>query len=141
MKSGRTVRWLLGAATAVACGASEPSSIAPPSAGSTAEVKHVDPAEAGKLIQEKKVMVLDIRTPEEFKAGHIAGATNLNFNAADFSRKLDQLDKDKTYLVHCASGRRSTSSLEIFERLKFKSVIHLDGGLKAWQNAGKPVEK
>ena len=89
----------------------------------------------------KRVIVLDIRTPGEFKAGHIAGATNLNFNAADFARKLDHFDKEKSYLVHCASGRRSTTSLGIFKKLKFKSIIHLDGGIKAWEKAGNPVEK
>ena len=135
------VQWLFGAATAVACGASEPNSITPPSAEPATGVRHVDPAGAEKLIQEKKVIVLDIRTPEEFKEGHIAGATNLNFYAADFARKLDQLDKERTYLLHCASGRRSTTSLGTFKKLKFKSIIHLDGGFKAWQKAGKPLEK
>jgi rhodanese-related sulfurtransferase len=131
---------LLGASTAVACGAAEPGP-APRSADPAAGVKHVEPAGAEKLIQEKQVVVLDLRTPEEFKAGHIAGATNLNFNAADFAQKLDRLDKEKSYLVHCASGRRSTASLATFKKLKFKSIIHLDGGLKAWEKAGKPVEK
>ena len=140
MKFGKLAQWLLGAATAVVCGAAEPNPTTPPSAEPAAGVRHVDPAGAGKLIQEKNVIVLDIRTPEEFKAGHIAGATNLNFNAGDFAQKLDQLDKEKTYLLHCASGRRSTASLETFKRLKFKSIIHLDGGLKAWQKAGKPIE-
>jgi len=113
----------------------------PPSAEPAAGVKHVDPAGAETLIHEKQVVVLDLRTPEEFKAGHIAGATNLNFNATDFAQKLGQLDQDRTYLVHCASGRRSTTSLETFKKLKFKSIIHLDGGIKAWEKAGKPVEK
>jgi rhodanese-related sulfurtransferase len=104
-------------------------------------ISHADPEAAAKLVAEKKVSVLDVRTPKEFTDGHIAGATNLNFNAPDFEERLGQLDKSKTWLVHCASGGRSTQSLVALKKLGFQSVVHLDGGLKAWQKAGKPVEK
>ena len=104
-------------------------------------ISHADPEAAAKLVTEKKVSVLDVRTPKEFTDGHIAGATNLNFNAPDFEERLGQLDKSKTWLVHCASGGRSTQSLVALKKLGFQSVVHLDGGLKAWQKAGKPVEK
>lgn len=102
---------------------------------------HVDPAAAEKLIKEGKVTVLDVRTPDEFKEGRIAGAKNIDFTENDFEKKVSELDKSKTYLVHCGSGRRSTSALEIFQKLGFQSIYHLDGGLKAWQAASKPVEK
>jgi len=104
-------------------------------------IQHADAARAAELIQSKKVVVLDLRTPEEFANGHIAGATNIDFLANGFDQKLGALDKQTPYLIHCASGRRSTSSLATFKKLQFKSVIHLDGGMKAWQKAGKPVEK
>jgi 3-mercaptopyruvate sulfurtransferase SseA len=59
-------------------------------------VKNIDANEAEKLLQEnKKVVVLDVRTPREFSAGHIAGATNINFNGADFEKKLGELDKSQ----------------------------------------------
>jgi phage shock protein E len=104
------------------------------------KITHVDAAQAGKLIADKKVVVLDIRTPKEFAAGHIAGGKNIDFYATDFEKDLAALDKDKTYLVHCGSGGRSTRSLESFKKLGFKSVVHLDGGFKAWEKAGKPIE-
>jgi len=104
-------------------------------------VKHVDPNEAQKLIAEKKVIVLDIRTPKEFKSVHIAGATNIDFLASDFEARIDNLDTNKTYLVHCASGGRSTHSLPVFQKHHFESLYHLDGGIKAWEKAGLPVEK
>ncbi len=103
-------------------------------------VTHINAAEAQKLIADKKVVVLDIRTPEEFAAGHIAGATNINFRAADFEKALAALDKNQTYVLHCASGNRSTQSLPTFNKLGFSSVCHLDGGIKAWQKAKLPVE-
>jgi rhodanese-related sulfurtransferase len=104
-------------------------------------VKHVNPNEAQKLIAEKKVIVLDLRTPGEFKAAHITGATNIDFLASDFETRIDQLDTNKTYLVHCASGGRSTHSLPVFHKHHFELLYHLDGGIKAWEKAGLPVEK
>ena len=132
------VRGMVAGTVALLSNAAEPPS-APPE--TDAVVRHVNAAAAEPLIDEKQVVVLDIRTPNEFKAGHIAGATNLDFYATDFAAQLDRLNKDKTYLVHCASGRRSTTSLETFKKLKFQSIIHLDGGMKAWEKAGKPVVK
>ena len=73
-------------------------------------VKNVNAEEAAKVLQEnKKVVVLDVRTAKEYAAGHIAGATNLDFYAKDFESKLDTLDKQKPYLVHCAAGGRSAA--------------------------------
>jgi phage shock protein E len=104
-------------------------------------VKHVAPNEAQKLIAEKKVIVLDLRTPGEFKIDHIVGATNIDFLASDFETRIDQLDTNKSYLVHCASGGRSTHSLPVFHKHHFELLYHLDGGIKAWEKAGLPVEK
>ena len=103
-------------------------------------VTHLNAKQAQKLIADKKVVVLDIRTSEEFAAGHIAGATNINFRAVDFEKALVALDKNQTYIVHCASGNRSTQSLPTFTKLGFNSICHLDGGIKAWQRAKLPVE-
>jgi len=105
------------------------------------EVKHVNPNEAQKLIAEKKVIVLDIRTPGEFKTAHIAGATNIDFLAPDFEARIDQLDTNKAYLVHCAVGGRSTHSLPVLHKHHFELLYHLDGGIKAWEKAGLAVEK
>jgi rhodanese-related sulfurtransferase len=102
---------------------------------------HVDPNAAEKLVKEGKVTVVDVRTINEYKQGHIAGAKNIDFTESDFEGKVAKLDKSKPYLVHCASGHRSTNSLETFKKLGFQSIYHLDGGLKAWEGAGKPVEK
>lgn len=104
-------------------------------------VTHVDAIAAEKLIKEGKVTVVDVRSPEEYKEGHITGAKNMDFFTEDFAGELDKLDKSKPYLVHCASGKRSTSSLKVFEKLGFKNLFHLDGGINAWKEAGKPVEK
>jgi rhodanese-related sulfurtransferase len=105
-------------------------------------VKNVTPDEAEKALKERKdIVVLDIRTPDEFKAGHIAGAKNIDFKSDDFAKQVATLDKSKTYIVHCGGGGRSTRSLTAFKEQKFSSILHLDKGFKAWEKAGKPVEK
>jgi rhodanese-related sulfurtransferase len=109
---------------------------------SASKVEHVDAAGAATLLASAdKPTVLDIRTPEEFGAGHIEGATMIDFKAPDFESKVAELDREKSYLVHCRSGGRSTSSLPVFEKLGFQHIIHLDGGFNAWQKAGNAVAK
>jgi len=105
-------------------------------------VKNIDASEAEKLLKEnKKVIVLDVRTPKEFSNGHIAGATNLDFRSPDFEKKLKALDKNQTYLVHCAVGGRSAKTQDLMKADQFKTIYHLEGGLTAWEKAGKPVER
>ncbi|MBP9900408.1 MAG: rhodanese-like domain-containing protein [Verrucomicrobiota bacterium] len=104
-------------------------------------VHHVNPAEAQKLIADKKVVVLDVRTSKEFAAGHITGATNINFLSAEFAKAIAGLDTNQAYLVHCAVGGRSTQALPKLEKLQLQSIYHLDGGIKAWEKAGLPVAK
>ena len=73
--------------------------------------KNVSVDDAAKLLQsDKNVVVLDVRTAEEFQAGHIPGAKNLDFFGNDFAQQVAALDKSKTYLVHCAAGGRSAKA-------------------------------
>ncbi len=114
---------------------------AAPEAGKL-EVRNVDAKKARKLLEkEKEVVVLDVRTPDEFAGGHLAGARNVDFQGKEFEATLAKLDRQKTYLVHCAAGGRSTRSLAVFRKLGFRSVVHLDGGFGAWTEAGFPVAK
>ncbi|SKB06406.1 Rhodanese-related sulfurtransferase [Prosthecobacter debontii] len=105
------------------------------------KVKDVTPDEAEKLISKSEVTVLDVRTEEEFKEGHIKGAKNVDIMSKDFAQKLAQLDKTKPVLVHCQAGGRSTRSLPKLEQAGFNEIYHLKGGMSEWQEKGKPVEK
>lgn len=96
---------------------------------------------AAAIVATNSVTVLDVRTPKEFAGGHIAGAKNLDVLAGDFTEKVAKLERHKTYLVHCATGKRSTNCLPQLQRLGFTNLIHLDGGFRAWQAAGNPVAK
>jgi phage shock protein E len=112
-----------------------------PQPDNKAKPQLVDAAEAGKLIADKKVVVLDVRTPAEFASGHIQGATNLDIHGKDFKAKLAEMDKDQPYLVHCAVGMRSAKACTAMSGLGFKNVYDLKGGLDAWKKAGNPIVK
>jgi len=103
--------------------------------------KHVKAEEAAKIIAEGKTIVVDVRTPDEFKDGHIKGAKNIDIMSADFEAQLGKLDKTTPTLVHCQAGGRSMRALKVFEKLGFTHLIHLDEGFGGWEAAGKPVEK
>lgn len=104
-------------------------------------IEHVDPTTAARLLERSHLTILDLRTPAEYAVAHLTGARLVDFNSPDFARELAKLDRDRPYLIHCASGRRSTAALDTFRELGFRHVIHLDGGLNAWLAAGLPVVK
>jgi rhodanese-related sulfurtransferase len=85
------------------------------------------------------LVVLDVRTPEEYAEGHLDGAVLVDFYDADFADQLSQLDPDVPYLVYCRSGNRSGQTLTMMQQLGFASAADVDGGIVAWQDAGLPV--
>ena len=103
--------------------------------------RHVKAEEAAKIIADGKVAVIDVRTPDEFKEGHIKGAKNIDILSSDFETQLGKLDKTQPTLVHCQAGGRSMRALKVFEKLGFTNLIHLDDGFGGWEAAGKPVVK
>ena len=108
---------------------------------SATKYKNIGVEEFAKLRQSKTNVVLDVRTKEEYEAGHLPGAILIDFTEPDFAEKVAKLDKDKTYLVHCASGGRSARACKKMESLEFTKLYNLQGGMNAWEKAGKPVEK
>ncbi len=106
------------------------------------KIEHVTAIQAAEfIIKNPDTVILDVRTPSEFASGHIKGAINIDFKAATFTDDLQKLDPSKSYLVHCRSGGRSTSSLDTFKKLNFKHILHLDGGMMDWGKEQLPVEK
>ncbi len=83
--------------------------------------------------------ILDVRTADEFNSGYIAGARNIDYNNQDFAINVNALDKAKPVMVYCRSGRRSAEAANYLRNNGFISVYELDGGIQAWQSAGKNV--
>ncbi len=76
-------------------------------------------------------VLLDVRTPEEFTAGHIDGSINIDIFNPDFRDQIDSLDKSKEYFVYCRSGNRSGQACMLMTELGYKSN-NLMGGIAAW---------
>ncbi|MEO1055786.1 MAG: rhodanese-like domain-containing protein [Actinomycetota bacterium] len=101
----------------------------------------VSPVDAAALIDDPPddLVVLDVRTPEEFAEGHLADAEMLDFYRADFAEQVAELDRDVPYVVYCRSGNRSGQTIALMEELGFADVTDVDGGIVAWSNAELPV--
>ena len=103
--------------------------------------KTVGVDEFSKLIAENDgIQLLDVRTQSEYDEGHIAGAQHINVLDSTFVDKAKaQLDKQKPVAVYCRSGHRSAKAAHSMVKAGYR-VINLDGGIIAWQKAGKKVE-
>lgn len=103
--------------------------------------KEVSSAEAKELLASPPdgLIILDIRTPDEFRAGHIPDAVNLDFFSPRFELKLAELPKKTPILLYCRSGNRSAQALEYFEEAGLGPVYHLTKGFRQWQADGMPT--
>lgn len=96
---------------------------------------------AAAVKADKKAVVLDVRRPDEFAAGHIEGAVLLNFlDTVAFNAGVEKLDKSKTYYIYCRSGRRSNNAAVILQKKGF-TVFDLGGGFLSWQRYNLPWVK
>ncbi len=104
------------------------------------KVQDVTPDEVEKLMKnDPTIIILDVRTPDEFAQGHLVGALNDDFLGDDFGAKLPAAE-GKAIVVHCAAGGRSKRALAVVGKGNFTRIYHMNGGYNAWTKAGKPVE-
>lgn len=86
-----------------------------------------------QAISTKKVQLLDVRTPAEFKGGHIENAVNVDFfNSTGFLNAVQKLDKEQPIYLYCRSGNRSHKAGEKLDGLGFKKIFDLKGGYLKW---------
>ena len=101
--------------------------------------KSVPVTEFAELIASQEVVIIDVRTPQEFNDGHIAGAINIDVASRDFNTQIATLDPTLTYAVYCRSGRRSASASKDMTELGFTSVFNMNGGTLDWESEGFPL--
>ncbi|MCL4856454.1 MAG: rhodanese-like domain-containing protein [Flavobacteriales bacterium] len=85
--------------------------------------------------------ILDVRTPDEWADGIIAGAEKINFYDDNFTQQIEKLDKTTPVYLYCRSGGRSANAADILKEKGFTKVYNLDGGITSWQNNGFEVVK
>ena len=101
----------------------------------------VDALQATQLINREDALLLDVREPNEFAAGHVLGAKNLPLARLEAAGADLAKRKERPVIVYCDGGERSGKALSALRKQGFTRLANLTGGLKAWQQAGMPVEK
>ncbi len=92
-------------------------------------------------IENPDFIILDVRTQDEYNSGHIENASMLDFYDESFEDDLDQMDKNKTYLVYCRTGNRSGRATDIMVELGFTDVYNMLGGIVQWNEDGYKTVK
>lgn len=99
--------------------------------------------EAHALIEERRgdpsFVILDVRTLDEYLAGHIEGAVQIDYYDPSFAAAVGALDRSSTYLVYCRSGVRSAAATDLMAERGFSDLSNLEGGTAAWTAAGYPL--
>ncbi|GAB3292656.1 rhodanese-like domain-containing protein [Hymenobacter tenuis] len=97
------------------------------------------PAAVQQQLAQPGTVLLDVRTPEEFASGHVAGARNLDFRAPDFAQQVALLDPKQTYVLYCASGNRSGKAAVLMQEKGFQKVVNA-GAFQALKEGGLKTE-
>lgn len=103
--------------------------------------REIGVSQAVLLINRKDAAIVDMREPNEFKAGHIPNARNVP--AGELAGRMKELEKlkAKPLLLVCQSGTRSAQACSALQKDGYAQAVALAGGMAAWQQAGMPVEK
>lgn len=101
----------------------------------------VDPLAATAMINHEDAVILDVRSMDEFKKGHIVNAVNIPLNGLGNNIKQIEKHRDKPIVTVCRSGSRSGSAGGILRKNGFENVKNLRGGMLAWENASLPVKR
>ena len=99
----------------------------------------IAPKKAADMMKEKNVVVLDVRTTDEFVQGHIEGSKHYDVHDDAFVKKVSKLKKSNTYIVCCLSGARSARAAQKMRDAGFTKVYNLAGGLQNWVSQGYPI--
>ncbi len=83
--------------------------------------------------------ILDVRTPQEYRSGHLNGAINVDFRSPFFRDLIVGLDRNNAYLLYCRTGIRSARAAMLMMSLGFKELYNLTKGIEQWQREGYEV--
>jgi rhodanese-related sulfurtransferase len=93
------------------------------------------------ILSKDSIQVLDVRTPAEYKSGHIAHSLLADWNdPEEFNRRISYVDKNKPVYVYCLAGGRSAAAAAQLRKSGFENVYELKGGMNAWKASGKSME-
>jgi rhodanese-related sulfurtransferase len=102
-------------------------------------MNQMTPAQFAEVIEDPEVIILDVRTAQEFESGHIEGAINIDIQSYEYADSLAELDKSAHYAVYCRSGNRSSYACQDLIDLGITAIDHLEHGIIAWVDKNYPV--
>jgi rhodanese-related sulfurtransferase len=108
---------------------------APPAGASVAPEALLERQRVG----DPTIFVLDVRTPDEYAAGHIPGALNVPHDA--LAARLDEIPKDRDVVLYCRTGRRAALAAEVLAAHGYSRVVELEGDMVAWEAQERPIER
>ena len=90
-------------------------------------------------MKEADAQLVDVRTPDEYAKGHIAGAVHNDWLEDGFLDRAQTLDKSKPVLLYCAAGGRSEEAVAALKKAGYTNVVDLEGGFNGWKRSNMPV--
>ena len=81
----------------------------------------------------KDILLIDVRTPEEYASGHLENSVNIDYKADNFKELIAELDTNQDVYVYCKVGGRSNNSAKMMEKMGFKKIYDLEGGILQWE--------
>ena len=108
-----------------------------------AQARDISVQDAAALLQNppQGLVILDVRTPAEFREGHLPGAVNMDYFGGPFETQIQSLPKTAPVLLYCRTGNRSGSAYDIMTKAGIGNILHMNEGITKWQQLGLPQEK
>jgi len=101
---------------------------------SASAVSLISPEELHKA--NKDIVLIDVRTPQEYASGHIENSINIDFRGSNFKNLIGELDKNQDVYVYCKVGGRSAGAARLMEDMGFNKIYDLKGGINKWEKNG-----
>ena len=99
----------------------------------------VSPQELSQVQDE--IVLIDVRTPQEYEQGHLENSININIAGDSFKEEVEKLDKSQPVYVYCKVGGRSARAASTLKEMGFEEVYDLEGGIRNWESSGMEIVK
>ncbi len=112
-----------------------------PAGGRSGAARGVSPMELTQLVNHEQAVIVDVRSPDEYAAGHITKSKNIPLDEIQTKSKQLEKFKKRPIVIVCKTGNRAGKAANQLRKLEFDKLFHLTGGLVEWQKDNLPLQK